>query len=73
MKTEGGGDRDAIWPAQREVSPSTTVVSFAWGAAAAAGGVRREMVSRRETLGWESRVVRMWEPYAVVSDGAIAS
>ena len=61
MKSVGGGDREVRGEAQRSVSFETKVVSLACGSAAAAG-VRREMVSTRETEGLVRRALRMWDP-----------
>lgn len=47
---------------QVAVSPETKVVSLLWGASAAALGVRREMVSTRDTAGLDRRLERMWAP-----------
>lgn len=62
MKREGGGVRQESSLAQRLVSLEIKVVSLACGAADAAAGVRREIVSTREIAGFARRVLRMWLP-----------
>jgi hypothetical protein len=62
MKMLGVGVSAESWLAQVEVSFVTIVVSLAWGASAAACGVRREMVSMRVTAGLAMRLFRMWAP-----------
>lgn len=63
MKREGGGVSEASSLAQREVSSEMKVVSLACGAAVAAVGVRREMVSTRVMDGFVRRELRMWLPW----------
>lgn len=62
MKSVGGGLREVSWDAQWEVSFEMKVVSLACGASEAAAGVRREMVSTRETEGLLRRALRIWDP-----------
>lgn len=63
MKMSGVGVRAWSWLAQLAVSVETKVVSLAW-AAAAACGVRRDIVSTRLTAVLARRLVRMCDPYA---------
>lgn len=67
-KMLGGGAKAEIWLAHLEVSLSMNVVSLACGAEAAMAGVRREIVSTRETAGLSRRLLRMKEPCSDVLD-----
>lgn len=58
----GDGVSEVSWLAQVEVSLATMVVSLAC-ALVAACGVRREIVSTRETDALDRRLLRMWEPW----------
>lgn len=63
MKILGDGTNEESWPAHRDVSSATKVVSLLCGAKLAAWGVRREMVSTRLTAEFASRLFRIWVPW----------